>query len=163
MKDISSTGSFKNFYRNNCIYVDKTKFISELIKLERVFISRPRRFGKSLTLDTIGTLFENGVEPYFKETYRYDKWTEPTYPVLRLNFLKFDKKSVERFKNKLNSKITEFAKRIDVKNYIEKVEPEDSIDHLLELLSLEDRQIVILIDEYDCQMTANIKDRKSVV
>lgn len=156
MKDISSTGSFKNFYRNNYIYVDKTKFISELVKLERVFISRPRRFGKSLTLDTIGTLFENGVEPYFKETYIYDKWTEPTYPVLRLNFLKFDKKSVEVFKNKLNSKITEFAKRIDVKNYIEKSEPEDSIDLLLELLSLEDRQIVILIDEYDCQMSANI-------
>ena len=94
-------------------------------------------------MDTIGTLFETGVEPYFKETYIYDKWTEPTYPVLRLNFLKFDKKSVEAFKNKLNSKITEFAKRIDVKNYIEKAEPEDSIDHLLELLSLEDRQIVI--------------------
>lgn len=158
MKDISSTGSFKNFYRKNCIYVDKTKFISELVKLERVFISRPRRFGKSLTLDTIGTLFENGVEPYFKGTYIYDKWTEPTYPVLRLNFLKFDKKSVEVFKNKLNSKITEFAKRIDVKNYIEKAEPEDSIDYLLELLSLEDRQIVILIDEYDCQMTANINN-----
>lgn len=86
MKDISSTGSFKNFYRNNCIYVDKTKFISELVKLERVFISRPRRFGKSLTLDTIATLFETGVEPYFKGTYIYDKWTEPTYPVLRLNF-----------------------------------------------------------------------------
>lgn len=158
MKDISSTGSFKNFYRNNCIYVDKTKFISELVKLERVFISRPRRFGKSLTLDTIATLFETGVEPYFKGTYIYDKWTEPTYPVLRLNFLRFDKKSVEVFKNKLNSKITEFAKRIGVKNYIEKAEPEDSIDLLLELLSLEDRQIVILIDEYDCQMSANINN-----
>ena len=57
--------------------------------------------------------------------------------------MKFDKKSVEVFKNKLNSKITEFAKRIDVKNYIEKSEPEDSIDYLLELLSLEDRQIVV--------------------
>ena len=149
---------FKDIISSNCIYVDKTKFICELVKLERVFISRPRRFGKSLTLDTIGTLFENGVEPYFKETYIYDKWTEPTYPVLRLNFLKFDKKSVDVFKNKLNSKITEFAKRIDVKNYIEKSEPEDSIDYLLELLSLEDRQIVILIDEYDCQMTANINN-----
>ncbi|MBQ8023828.1 MAG: AAA family ATPase [Succinivibrio sp.] len=158
MKNISSASSFKNLYRNNCIYVDKTKFIVDLIKLERVFITRPRRFGKSLTLDTIGTLFETGVEPYFKGTYIYDKWTEPTYPVLRLNFLKFDKKSVEAFKNKLNSKITEFAQRIDVKNYIEKAEPEDSIDHLLELLSLEARQIVILIDEYDCQMTANINN-----
>ena len=158
MKDISSTGSFINFYLNNYIYVDKTKYIRDLIKLERVFISRPRRFGKSLTLDTIGTLFEKGVEPYFKDTWIYDKWTEPTYPVLRLNFLNFDKNSIEKFNNKLNSKITEFAELNKVTTYKEKEEAEDSIDHLLEQLRLENRQIVILIDEYDCQMTANINN-----
>ena len=156
MKNISSTGSFINFYLNNYIYVDKTQYIRDLIKLERVFISRPRRFGKSLTLDTIATLFETGVEPYFKGTWIYDKWTEPTYPVLRLNFLNFDKNSLEKFNNKLNSKITEFAELNDVTTYKEKKEAEDSIDHLLEQLRLEGRQIVILIDEYDCQMTANI-------
>ena len=158
MKDISSTGSFIKFYLNNYIYVDKTKYIKDLIKLERVFISRPRRFGKSLTLDTIATLFETGVEPYFKGTWIYDKWTEPTYPVLRLNFLNFDKKSLEKFNNKLNSKITEFAELNHVITYKEKEEAEDSIDHLLEQLRLENRQIVILIDEYDCQMTANINN-----
>ena len=158
MKDISSTGSFINFYLNNYIYVDKTKYIRDLIKLEKVFISRPRRFGKSLTLDTIATLFETGVEPYFKGTWIYDKWTEPTYPVLRLNFLNFDKNSLEKFNNKLNSKITEFAELNDVTTYKEKEEAEDSIDHLLEQLRLEGRQIVILIDEYDCQMTANINN-----
>ena len=158
MKDISSTGSFIKFYLNNYIYVDKTKYIKDLIKLERVFISRPRRFGKSLTLDTIATLFETGVEPYFKGTWIYDKWTEPTYPVLRLNFLNFDKNSLEKFNNKLNSKITEFAELNDVTTYKEKKEAEDSIDHLLEQLRLENRQIVILIDEYDCQMTANINN-----
>ena len=158
MKDISSTGSFINFYLNNYIYVDKTKYIRDLIKLERVFISRPRRFGKSLTLDTIATLFETGVEPYFKGTWIYDKWTEPTYPVLRLNFLNFDKNSLEKFNNKLNSKITEFAELNKVTTYKEKEEAEDSIDHLLEQLRLENRQIVILIDEYDCQMTANINN-----
>ena len=158
MKDISSTGSFINFYLNNYIYVDKTQYIRDLIKLERVFISRPRRFGKSLTLDTIATLFETGVEPYFKGTWIYDKWTEPTYPVLRLNFLNFDKNSLEKFNNKLNSKITEFAELNDVTTYKEKEEAEDSIDHLLEQLRLEGRQIVILIDEYDCQMTANINN-----
>ena len=158
MKNISSTGSFINFYLNNYIYVDKTKYIRDLIKLERVFISRPRRFGKSLTLDTIATLFETGVEPYFKGTWIYDKWTEPTYPVLRLNFLNFDKNSIEKFNNKLNSKITEFAELNDVTTYKEKKEAEDSIDHLLEQLRLEGRQIVILIDEYDCQMTANINN-----
>ena len=158
MKDISSTGSFIKFYLNNYIYVDKTKYIRDLIKLERVFISRPRRFGKSLTLDTIATLFETGVEPYFKGTWIYDKWTEPTYPVLRLNFLNFDKNSIEKFNNKLNSKITEFAELNKVTTYKEKEEAEDSIDHLLEQLRLENRQIVILIDEYDCQMTANINN-----
>ena len=158
MKDISSTASFIKFYLNNYIYVDKTKYIKDLIKLERVFISRPRRFGKSLTLDTIATLFETGVEPYFKGTWIYDKWTEPTYPVLRLNFLNFDKNSLEKFNNKLNSKITEFAELNHVTTFKEKEEAEDSIDHLLEQLRLENRQIVILIDEYDCQMTANINN-----
>ena len=158
MKDISSTGSFINFYLNNYIYVDKTQYIRDLIKLERVFISRPRRFGKSLTLDTIATLFETGVEPYFKGTWIYDKWTEPTYPVLRLNFLDLDKYSLEHFKQKLNAIISSFARDINIKNYEEKVEPEDTIYFLLDELRKEKRQIVILIDEYDCQMTANINN-----
>ena len=158
MKDISSTGSFVDFTLENFIYVDKTVYIPQLVKLKRVFISRPRRFGKSLTLDTIATLFETGVEPYFKGTWIYDKWTEPTYPVLRLNFLNFDKNTLEKFNNKLNSKITEFAELNQVTTYKEKNEAEDSIDHLLEQLRLEGRQIVILIDEYDCQMTANINN-----
>ena len=158
MKDISSTASFVDFTLENFIYVDKTEYIPKLVKLKRVFISRPRRFGKSLTLDTIATLFETGVEPYFKGTWIYDKWTEPTYPVLRLNFLNFDKNSLEKFNNKLNSKITEFAELNHVTTYKEKEEAEDSIDHLLEQLRLENRQIVILIDEYDCQMTANINN-----
>ena len=156
MKDISSTGSFINFYLNNYIYVDKTQYIRDLIKLERVFISRPRRFGKSLTLDTIATLFETGVEPYFKGTWIYDKWTEPTYPVLRLSFLNLDNSSLDLFKKQLNSIISEFAIKISVKGYVEKTEPEDSILSLLEKLEEETRQIVILIDEYDYQLTSNI-------
>ena len=158
MKDISSTGSFIDFTLENFIYVDKTEYIPKLVKLKRVFISRPRRFGKSLTLDTIATLFETGVEPYFKGTWIYDKWTEPTYPVLRLNFLDLDKYSLEHFKQKLNAIISSFARDINVKNYEEKVEPEDTIYFLLDELRKEKRQIVILIDEYDCQMTANINN-----
>ena len=159
MKAICQTGSFEAFSMYNAIYVDKTELIYSLVSLpNRIFISRPRRFGKSLTLDTIATLFETGVEPYFEGTWIYDKWTEPTYPVLRLNFLNFDKNSLEKFNNKLNSKITEFAELNHVTSYKEKEEAEDSIDHLLEQLRLENRQIVILIDEYDCQMTANINN-----
>ena len=160
MKDISSTGSFINFTLENFIYVDKTEYIPKLVKLKRVFISRPRRFGKSLTLDTIATLFETGVEPYFKGTWIYDKWTEPTYPVLRLNFLNLDNFSIDDFKNKLNSYITEFANKIGVKEYAEKKEPEDTIYFLLDELRKEKRQIVILIDEYDYQLTSNINNEE---
>ena len=158
MKDISSTGSFIDFTLENFIYVDKTEYIPKLVKLKRVFISRPRRFGKSLTLDTIGTLFEKGVEPYFKDTWIYDKWTEPTYPVFRLSFLNLDNSSLDLFKKQLNSIISEFANKINVKGYVEKTEPEDSILSLLEKLEEETRQIVILIDEYDYQLTSNINN-----
>ena len=158
MKDISSTGSFIDFTLENYIYVDKTEYIPKLVKLKRVFISRPRRFGKSLTLDTIATLFETGVEPYFKGTWIYDKWTEPTYPVFRLSFLNLDNSLMDLFKKQLNSKITEFANKISVKGYVEKTEPEDSILSLLEKLEEETRQIVILIDEYDYQLTSNINN-----
>ena len=158
MKDISSTGSFIDFTLENFIYVDKTEYIPKLVKLKRVFISRPRRFGKSLTLDTIGTLFEKGVEPYFKDTWIYDKWTEPTYPVFRLSFLNLDNSSLDLFKKQLNSIISEFANKINVKGYVKKTEPEDSILSLLEKLEEETRQIVILIDEYDYQLTSNINN-----
>ena len=156
MKDISSTASFVDFTLENFIYVDKTEYIPKLVKLKRVFISRPSRFGKSLTLDTIGTLFEKGVEPYFKDTWIYDKWTEPTYPVFRLSFLNLDNSSLDLFKKQLNSISSEFANKINVKGYVEKTEPEDSILSLLEKLEEETRQIVILIDEYDYQLTSNI-------
>ena len=158
MKDISSTASFVDFTLENFIYVDKTEYIPKLVKLKRVFISRPRRFGKSLTLDTIATLFETGVEPYFKGTWIYDKWTEPTYPVFRLSFLNLDNSSLDLFKKQLNSIISEFANKINVKGYVKKTEPEDSILSLLEKLEEETRQIVILIDEYDYQLTSNINN-----
>lgn len=66
MKDIAQTQSFKDFSIYNYIYIDKTEQIYNLLKTRRVFISRPRRFGKSLMLDTIGTLFAEGVDPISK-------------------------------------------------------------------------------------------------
>ena len=159
MKDISSAGSFSDFTRDNSIYIAKTQYIPSLIKLKRVFISRPRRFGKSLTLDTIGTLFEYGVDPYFKGTWIYDKWTEPTYPVLRLNLVEYEMSDLTEFKIELTDDITAFAKKHHVSGYIESNKPNIAIKNLLVALNDEQRQIVILIDEYDCQLTANINNK----
>lgn len=161
MKTISNSGSFINFYENDRIYIDKTETIYNLLKRqEKIFISRPRRFGKSLTLDTICTLFEKGVDPYFKDTWIYDKWTEPTYPVLKLSFLTLGAESIESFNNKLVSQISVFAKDIGVVNYIESADPDSCLNSLLSELRKQNKQIVILIDEYDCQLTANINNKE---
>ena len=70
--------------------------------------------------------------------------------------MNLDNSSLDLFKKQLNSIISEFANKINVKGYVEKTEPEDSILSLLEKLEEETRQIVILIDEYDYQLTSNI-------
>ena len=159
MKTIAEGQSFANLILRDRIYVDKTEYIFSLLRLyERVFISRPRRFGKSLTLDTIGTLFEYGVEPYFKDTWIYDKWSENTYPVLRLNFLEFSKTDIDEFKRVFNEKLSVFAKDNNLEDFVEDTEPSVSIQRLFTILTKSRVQIVILIDEYDTQLTSNINN-----
>ena len=157
MKKIASSENIENFSRNDYIYIDKTEYIYNLIENnERVFFSRPRRFGKSLTLNTIGTLFEKGVDPYFKGTWIYDKWQQDKYPVLHLNFLKFRVKSLREFKDIFSKAIKDFAVQLNLPDTVNSNEPDIAINELF--MALKDRQIVILIDEYDCQLTANINN-----
>ncbi|MGN0903110.1 MAG: AAA family ATPase [Succinivibrio sp.] len=161
MKTIGNSASFRDFYNEDRIYVDKTETIYNLLKTQdKVFISRPRRFGKSLTLDTIGTLFEKGVEPYFKDTWIYDKWTEPTYPVLRLDFLSYSVTDPDEFKSDLIDEITKFAKNNNAVGYEVNKNPYRALSSLLDAFSEQNKNIVILIDEYDCQLTANINNPK---
>ena len=159
MKTIAEGQIFSDFNAYDYIYVDKTDYIFNILRSHRkIFISRPRRFGKSLTLDTIGTLFEYGVEPYFKDTWIYDKWSENTYPVLRLNFLEFSKTDIDEFKRVFNEKLSVFAKDNNIEDYAEDKEPSVSLQRLFAPLVKNRRHIVILIDEYDTQLTSNINN-----
>ena len=160
MQEIATGQSFKNIIRNQQIYVDKTQIINSLFKInDRIFLSRPRRFGKSLVLDTIATLFEKGVEPYFKDTWIYDKWKEETYPVLRLNFLDFPTNDYDLFCEKFAREIQCFANKNIFDNYEEvSKDPSSCITEILRSVADKDAQIVILIDEYDAQLTSNIKN-----
>ena len=59
---------------SNCIYVDKTEYAYHLIKQPgRFFLSRPRRFGKSLFVDTLKEIFE-GNQKLFEGLYIHDRW-----------------------------------------------------------------------------------------
>ncbi len=158
MKKIARGEIFKAFYDDEYIYVDKTKEIYSLIDFNHVFFSRPRRFGKSTVLDTIATLFEKGVEPYFKNTWIYDKWSEKTYPVLRLNFLKFSTNSFETFSKDFFKTLNRFTKNNKLSIDLTLEEPYQCLIDLFSYLNLNNKKIVILIDEYDCQLTANINN-----
>ena len=79
--------TFRLIREEGCYYVDKTPFAHRLVtEGSRYFLSRPRRFGKSLFVDTLKELFE-GNEPLFRGLYIHERWDwSVRCPVLRLDF-----------------------------------------------------------------------------
>ena len=79
--------TFREVREQDCYYVDKTAYIERLLhEGKHYFLSRPRRFGKSLFLDTLKELFE-GNEPLFRGLHVHDRWNwSERCPVVRLDF-----------------------------------------------------------------------------
>ncbi|MDR0683285.1 MAG: AAA family ATPase, partial [Dysgonamonadaceae bacterium] len=102
--------SFEDLRKNNYLYVDKTADIYKLISLGKVyFLSRPRRFGKSLTISTIQAIFE-GRKDLFEGLYIYDKWDwEKTNPVIRIDFGGMANRATEEVKLSLTHRLNEAA------------------------------------------------------
>ena len=66
--------AFSKLIKNDYIYVDKTKYIYEMVNIGKIyFLSRPCRFGKSLLVSTFEELFK-GNKKLFEGLYIYDKW-----------------------------------------------------------------------------------------
>ena len=80
--------SFEKIINDGYYYVDKTPHIHKMLTSDDAFffLSRPRRFGKSLLIDTIRCLFE-GRKDLFKDLYIYDKWDfkENAHPVIKMD------------------------------------------------------------------------------
>ena len=83
------TQAFEKLRRNNAVYVDKTEHVYNLINNGSVyFLSRPRRFGKSLLISTLKNLFE-GKKELFEGLYIWDKWDwTKKNPVIHLDLSK---------------------------------------------------------------------------
>ena len=137
--------SFKERILRNCIYVDKTQYIYELISREsNCFLSRPRRFGKSLLISTFKELF-SGTKELFKHCWIYDKieWIE--YPILHLDLIKVDYKTLG-LEKALSVKIDLLAAQFNIKLTSES--SKGKLGELIELLAKE-KKVVVLVDEYD--------------
>lgn len=83
------TSTFSTLRASNEIYVDKTALIHSLAATGRgkIFLARPRRFGKSLLVSTFESLFANGLRD-FKGLCIEQTWQDSLYPVIRLDFRK---------------------------------------------------------------------------
>ena len=155
---------FKKLREQNFIYVDKTEYIYKLITEGGgyYFLSRPRRFGKSLLLSTLDCLFK-GEKNLFKGLYIYNKWNwEESYPVIKIDFAETQVKSQEELQKELKAIIIETGKK-----YEYKYNKEYTINRNLRLLiekiyELSKKQVVILIDEYDKPILDNIENKKEV-
>jgi hypothetical protein len=87
---------FDQLVEDNCVYVDKTQLIHQLVTTgSYYFLSRPRRFGKSLLLSTLGCLFK-GNKNLFSGLWIEDNWDwSATHPVLHLSFAVVDYQNLE--------------------------------------------------------------------
>lgn len=152
--------------KENRAYIDKTEMAFRLIdRAKYYFLSRPRRFGKSLFLDTLSEIFK-GSKHLFEGLYIYDKWDwGQSFPIIKINFASGDFSSGESIKNKLKDIILLNAESNNIP--INSLESDDSgimLERLIRYLSREyNKDVVVLIDEYDKPILDNIgKEDKTV-
>ena len=141
--------TFRKIREDDCYYVDKTGYIHQLVTAcSHCFLSRPRRFGKSLLVDTIKELFE-GNEPLFRCLAIHDRWDWTVrHPVLRFSF------AGGSFKNPLDAErdfldqLTDLEDRAGVRARAKS--PARRLGGLIAALHERTGQrVVLLVDEYD--------------
>ncbi len=144
---------FSDFIENQLIYVDKTDLIAQLAKFRTpIFLSRPRRFGKSTLVNTFEELFAHGLEKF--KGLKIDKenlWQDKTYKVLHLDFSYIKEYSAvvpfsTKFYEALKSSFDDIGIKLEESSYVIA-----SFNNAIK--KVENRSIVLLIDEYDAPLT----------
>ena len=148
MRKIKTTQpSFSGLIGGDYLYVDKTRAIHDLLTKEEdfYFLSRPRRYGKSLFCSTLHALFD-GRRELFKGLYIAEKTDYPftPFPVLHFNFANLSSSSLERFTDSFMSTVRNVGIAVGI-------EPEglDPASLLRDTLLRLRKKAVIIIDEYD--------------
>ncbi len=160
MKDITtSVYNFEDLIQGNFLYVDKTEYIWQLIKpvKEMYFLSRPRRFGKSLTVSTLKAVFE-GKKELFQGLAIYDKpYDWKTHPVIHLSLGDYnvDTDARKELSGYLMAKVKQIAESYSLE--LTNATPGLCLGELIDKL-YEKGSVVILIDEYDKPILDNISN-----
>ena len=151
--------NFKTLRQEDFLYIDKTGRLLELIQQGRkYFLSRPRRFGKSLTLSTIGAMFSGQVD-LFKGLQAEDwvkQQAEKPSPVLRFNMSESSTTDGLVLNRSLENMIARKARNFDVKLYGDLLP--DMLIELVEGIYKKSAPVVVLVDEYDKPILDHISD-----
>ena len=142
--------NFRTLRESGCYYVDKTPLIHQLVSQGRYyFLSRPRRFGKSLLLDTLHELFA-GSESLFQGLHIHEHWDwNEAFPVVRLSF---GGKNHEagNLESSIQTQLMIAESNADLEPAPEAMDGPDRLRYLLHRLHRKTgRQVVVLVDEYD--------------
>ncbi|MBI4649023.1 MAG: AAA family ATPase [Bacteroidia bacterium] len=149
-----SKQEFSRLINDNCVYVDKTEIIYKLITTGfSYFLSRPRRFGKSLTLTTLKEIF-SGNKELFKGLWIYDKIEWRQYPIIHFDFSDISKSSISVIES-IIVRLDEIAKEYEIT--LQQADYGLRFRELIRELS-KTEQIVILVDEYDKPIIDYIDD-----
>ena len=153
------TSSLCEIIDTNRIYVDKTRYLLSMLESGKFFfLSRPRRFGKSLTVDTLEQIFKGNKE-LFKGLYIYDKYDFKEYPVIRLSMISVNRKDIGQVRNQLMKQVEKIGKAFEVLDSMDLsvATPSDYLESLVDAVSARyGKQVVVLIDEYDYPLMENI-------
>ncbi|WP_457574896.1 ATP-binding protein [Desulfolithobacter sp.] len=149
--------TFAEIRTANYCYVDKTPLIHRLAdEGKSYFLSRPRRFGKSLLLDTIAEAFA-GSRELFTGLYLEDHWDwDRQYPVVRIDFAGGVIQSTGRLGERIRQQLDENASRWNIT--LSRNDPGDCLDELiLRLHESVGSRVVVLVDEYDKPILDNLE------
>lgn len=151
--------TFENLRPQGYLYVDKTADLYNLIKQAggRYFLSRPRRFGKSLTCSTLKSIFL-GKKALFKGLAIYDtdyKWEK--HPVLHLDFSGIRHKTAEDLEEHLTKALIEIGSEQGV-DVSEEVSAELAFYKIITTLGKKHGPVAVIIDEYDKPILDNIEN-----
>jgi len=141
--------TFSQIREKNYIYIDKTKEALEVIEnYKYAFLSRPRRFGKSLFLDTLRNIFE-GKREFFEGLYIYDKWDwSIKYPVIKISW-DGRNRSIEDLQLNTKRFIRDNQEKLGVKCEAPLEHPTCFAELIKETYKKYNQRVVVLIDEYD--------------
>lgn len=157
MKRITgSVYTFENMIRGHFLYVDKTEHIWKLAAppQEMYFLSRPRRFGKSLMISTLKALFEGRKELFDGLAISKKNYDWKPYPVIHFDLNGWDFHGLKETRNSLRELVLECAQNHHIS--LNATEPCDMFRELIRALSSENQKVVVLIDEYDKPILNNI-------